>query len=159
MKVIKNILNDKDFKKLQEVILKQTFPWYYNNAQSEENDNNFQFVHTFYWEDKILSPFWNYIAPILNTLKVKKIIRIKANLTTKKTEKIRSNMHIDTKIKESKTAVFYCNSNNGSTIFENGEVITSEENKIVIFDSDKMHCAASCTDTNIRIVINFNYLN
>ena len=159
MKVIKNFLTDKDFKNLHGVIMKQKFPWYYNDAKSNEYDDSFQFVHIFYWEDKILSPFWNYIAPILDKLKVKKIIRIKANLTVGKEKNHKSEMHIDTKTKNSKTAVFYCNTNNGATLFESSESIKSEENKIVIFDSSKRHCGVDCTDRNIRIVINFNYLN
>ena len=159
MKVIKNILTDAEFKKLKEAILDPTFPWYFNSGKSTEYDNNFQFIHVFYWEDKILSPFWNYIAPILDKLKAKKIIRVKANLTTKKNENFKAKMHVDTKIKNSKTAVFYCNTNNGATLFEDGNIITSEENKIVTFESDRMHCGTDCTNKNIRIVINFNYLD
>ena len=138
---------------------KQTFPWYFNDSKSNENDDNFQFVHIFFWEDKILSPFWNYIAPILDNLNVKKIIRVKANLTTKKEKNFKSKMHVDTKIKDSKTAIFYCNSNNGSTIFENNVTIKSEENKLVFFNSHIKHCGSDCTDKNTRILINFNYLD
>tara|TARA_B110000503_G_C7170195_1_gene423868 strand:+ start:6086 stop:6565 length:480 start_codon:yes stop_codon:yes gene_type:complete len=159
MKIIKKFLNDKQFDILQNSILSTKFPWYYNDTKSLPGDNSYQFVHIFYWNDKILSPFWNDIAPILDQLKAKKIIRIKANLTSKKEKNFRSAMHIDTKIEKSKTAVFYCNSNNGSTIFKDGTIINSEENKIVIFDSKKLHCGSDCTDSNIRIVINFNYLD
>jgi|TARA_B110000259_G_scaffold185478_1_gene234634 hypothetical protein len=159
MKVIKNVLAAKELSKLQEVMLETTFPWYYNAGKSSEEDNNFQFVHIFFWEDKILSPFWNYIAPILDKLQAKKIIRIKANLTTKKNDNFKSKMHIDTKIKKSKTAVFYCNTNNGATIFKDGNVVESKENKMVIFNSDKIHCGSDCTDKDIRIVINFNYFD
>ena len=157
MKTIDNFLKQDDFIRLSKVLLDTKFPWYYNDSKSNNSDNNFQFVHIFYWEDKILSPFWNYIAPILDKLNAKKIIRVKANLTTRKNKNYKSLMHIDTKIKNSKTAVFYTNTNNGSTVFESGEIVYSKENRIALFDSDKKHCGADCTNELIRIVINFNY--
>jgi|TARA_B110000285_G_scaffold162093_1_gene181042 hypothetical protein len=159
MKTIDNFLKQDDFIRLSKVLLDTKFPWYYNDSKSNNSDNNFQFVHIFYWEDKILSPFWNYIAPILDKLNAKKIIRVKANLTTRKNKNYKSLMHIDTKIKNSKTAVFYTNTNNGSTVFESGEIVYSKENRIALFDSDKKHCGADCTNELIRIVINFNYLD
>lgn len=158
MKVIDDFLPNDKFETLKSNIFGQTFPWYFNNSKSHENDDNYQFVHIFFWENKILSPYWNSIAPILDSLKAKKIIRVKANLTPKKKENIKSEMHIDTEVKDSKTAVFYCNTNNGSTLFANGKDVPSKENRIVTFDSNILHCGVDCTDQNIRVVINFNYL-
>jgi len=159
MKIINNFLNDEEFNNFQKIILSTKFPWYYNDEKSLPGDMNYQFVHNFFWNETILSPFWNTIVPILNKLNAEKLIRIKANLTPRKEKNFRSAMHVDTKIKQSKTAVYYCNTNNGSTVFENGKVIESEQNKIIIFDSQKLHCGVDCTDSNIRIVINFNYLD
>ena len=45
-------------------------------------------------------------------------------------------MHVDHILKNNekfKTGVFYCNTNNGSTLFQNGKRIYSKENRIVIF--------------------------
>tara|TARA_B110000503_G_C6990966_1_gene347312 strand:+ start:144 stop:623 length:480 start_codon:yes stop_codon:yes gene_type:complete len=159
MKVVNNFLEKEEFSILQKNILGTTFPWYYNDIKTLPGDKSFQFVHNFFWNDTILSPSWNNIAPILNKLNAKKIIRVKANLTPKKEKFFKSIMHIDTEIKKSKTAVFYCNTNNGFTEFDDGISISSEENKIVIFDSQKLHCGGDCTDSNIRVVINFNYLD
>ena len=72
MKTIDNFLSKKDFDNLKKIITTTTFPWYYNDSKSADGDDNFQFIHIFFWEDKILSPFWNYIAPILDQLKAKK---------------------------------------------------------------------------------------
>ena len=44
------------------------------------------------------------------------------------------------------------------TKFSNGEIVKSEENKYVEFDSQLEHTGTSCTDQDYRIVINFNYL-
>ena len=158
MKTIDNFLSKKDFDSLKKIITTTTFPWYYNDSKSAEGDDNFQFVHIFFWDNKILSPFWNHIAPILDKLKAKKIIRIKANLTTKKANNIKSKMHIDTNVEKSITSVFYVNTNNGSTLFEDGNICKSKENRIITFKSKTKHCGVDTTDTDIRIVINFNYL-
>ena len=56
-------------------------------------------------------------------LNPEKIYRIKANLTTKKETNHKSLMHIDTNQEKIKTAVYYCNTNNGCTLFQNGKRI------------------------------------
>ena len=55
------------------------------------------------------------------------------------------------------TAVFYVNTNNGYTIFESGEKVSSVENRMVIFDSNILHTGTTCTDERVRCVLNFNY--
>ena len=159
MKVIDNFLREKDFRNLANIILKDNFPWFYNEFKSYEGDNSFQFTHNFFRNEKMCTDdfLWNLVLPIINKLKVSQVIRVKANLTTKKTFNIRSEMHIDTGIKNSKTAVFYCNTNNGSTLFQNGKKVISKENRIAIFDGHQKHCGVDCTDETTRVVINFNY--
>jgi Rps23 Pro-64 3,4-dihydroxylase Tpa1-like proline 4-hydroxylase len=56
-----------------------------------------------------------------------------------------------------KTAVFYINSNNGSTIFKDGTEIESIANRLVVFKSNLDHSSVSCTDQKARYVINLNY--
>ena len=72
MKIIDNFLEKEKFDTLKKNIFSQTFPWYFNDSKSIEKDENYQFIHVFFWEDKILSPYWNSIAPILDNLKAKK---------------------------------------------------------------------------------------
>ena len=55
------------------------------------------------------------------------------------------------------TAVYYINTNNGWTEFENGDKVESVANRIVIFDSNTMHTGTTCTDEKVRVLINFNY--
>ena len=91
-------------------------------------------------------------------LKVKKeIFRIKINLTMR-TEKLFNHVyHIDLPNKCT-TAIFYVNSNNGKTIFKQGDEVDSVANRMVVFNSDLEHAATSHTDEKTRVVINFNYL-
>jgi hypothetical protein len=56
------------------------------------------------------------------------------------------------------TGIFYVNTNNGKTIFDTGEEISSEENKYIEFDSRKLHTGTTCTNQKRRMVINFNYI-
>ena len=55
------------------------------------------------------------------------------------------------------TAIYYLNTNNGFTKFENGDKVNSVANRMVIFDSNLKHTGTSCTDAHARMLINFNY--
>ena len=162
MKIIDNFLNKEELLNLQNLYTSNEFPWCYQAGidSIDTKRNDFFFCHMLYNHNIPKSNYFSSIAPIFSKLdNFKSLIRVKANLTTKKNENFKAKMHVDTKIKNSKTAVFYCNTNNGATLFEDGNIITSEENKIVTFESDRMHCGTDCTNKNIRIVINFNYLD
>ena len=64
-----------------------------------------------------------------------------------------------------KTAIYYVNTNNGSTLFRDYSTpgvskikkVKCEKNKIVIFDAIKKHKAKIQTNTDTRMVININY--
>ena len=164
MEIIDNFLEQKDFDELQTLIMSKEFPWYYNTFKvstesSIEDNENFQFTHIFFSEKKIRTKEkeWNLIAPIIQKLKAKELIKIKANMTPKKNKNYKYPMHVDTGLKGHKTSVFYVNTNNGGTIFQNGKKITSTSNRLVEFDSHQKHAAVDCTDQKVRVVINFNY--
>ena len=58
------------------------------------------------------------------------------------------------------TSIYYVNTNNGGTAFENGKFVKSEQNKIVTFPMNLKHRTIPHTDNNYeRIVININYCN
>ncbi len=157
MKIIDNFLEKENFLELEKAFFGTEFPWYYNDSKSLKGDVNFQFIHAIVWDKTILSPYWKIVEPILKKLNYKEVIRVKANLTTKKNEIIKSPMHIDTGVKNSKTAVFYCNTNNGYTLFNSGEKVVSKANRAVVFEGNEFHCGVDSTDEKIRVVINFNY--
>ena len=122
VKVVDNLLSPEEFKKLNDVLMGPEFPWYFLPSKVHSGDGNFQFCHNFILSGKIVSKFVTILDPFLTKLNMKKVIRIKANKTFKKKENIESAMHTDVTRKDDekfKTAVFYCNTNNGSTKFEN----------------------------------------
>ena len=158
MKIIDNFIDDKSFKNLSDTMLGVEFPWHYNSSKSYIDDqDNFQFTHIFFSEETIKTSQWKLIVPIIEKLEVKDLIRVKANMTPKKDTNYKYPMHTDTDLKSHKTSVFYVNTNNGGTIFQNGKKIISKANRLVEFDSHQSHAGIDCTDQKVRIVINFNY--
>ncbi len=160
MEVIDNFLDKDNFKILQDNLLSYNFPWYLTDGVNVVGDEFFQFNHHFYKEFKIMSHLYDLVEPLIKKIDPISLIRIKANLLTKTEKIIEHGMHIDQSgksIPKSKTAIFYCNSNNGYTKFENGKKIESIENRLVIFNNNLYHSGSTCTDKKVRIVININY--
>lgn len=157
MKIIKNCLKKEEAYKIKDLLTSQSFPWFYIKGIVFEEDNNYQFTHMFYNNFNINSNYFNILEPIINILNPSSIIKIKANLLVKDKKITEHSMHVDVNTKHSKTAVYYVNTNDGYTKFENNKIIKSEMNKLITFDSNIKHCGTSCSNEDFRIVINFNY--
>jgi hypothetical protein len=162
--VFNDFLAAEDFKIIQNLLLSDTFPWYYNNRvvnEDEDNDDYFQFTHNFFHDVCHFSSYFDVISPILEMLSPISLLRIKSNLLTKTEKNIEHGFHVDfPNLKENQhptTAILYINTNNGYTKFEDGSIIESVENRLVMFNSRLSHTGASCTDEKTRVVINFNY--
>ena len=56
------------------------------------------------------------------------------------------------------TSIFYLSTNNGYTEFEDGSTVDSVQNRLVTFPTTTLHRAVGQTDTETRIVLNFNYI-
>jgi hypothetical protein len=160
MKIISNFLEKDDFNNLKNLFYSDNFPWYLAEGVVRPGDGQIQFIHNFYKNFAISSSFFSLIYPVLIKLNVISLIRIKANFLYKTNKIIEHGYHTDIEVGRkinSKTAVLYINTNNGYTKFKNGKTISSEENKIVIFDTNILHTGSTCTDKDTRVVINFNY--
>mgnify|MGYP001388441580 CR=1 FL=1 len=171
LKIIDNFLPEDQFKKIFDSIMGTGMMWNYNNIvdYDDQDDPKFQFVHLFYTQTNgIVSSLSNILEPFINLLKAQVLIRVKANLNTRCLKNDRENRyHCDHELVGCKlpdgtlisyTAIYYVNTNNGYTLFKSGEKVDSVANRIVIFDSSKLHKAVGCTDQKRRVVINFNYL-
>ena len=160
MKVIDNFIDNNNFNKIFDLMLSTQFPWFFGKGKSSDNDGLFQFVHVFVERGKVISPLFKINAPILKKLNIDKILRIKANFTYKNDINVQYPMHVDQIIENGekfKTGVLYMNTNNGSTLFQNGKRIYSKKNRFVVFDGHQKHCGVDCTDEKYRIVINYNW--
>jgi hypothetical protein len=156
MKIINNALIEEEFLKISNNFTSAYFPWFISKGILIGQDN-YQFTHLFYKDFLIRSDQFGLIEPILKILNPSAIIRIKANLLPKSDKITEHGMHVDVEIKNSKTAVYYVNTNNGYTKFENDKKINSLANTLVIFNSNIKHTGTTCTNEDYRIVLNFNY--
>tara|TARA_R110002012_G_C11570974_1_gene604361 strand:+ start:448 stop:933 length:486 start_codon:yes stop_codon:yes gene_type:complete len=161
MKVQENFLEKEDFIKIEKLFFgAEEFPWYYRNQCVDKPDNEdcFYFTHSFVRDNKVNSDFYDpEILPLIEKLKAKDILEVRANLMLRRTEKYFTGFHTDTP-RQMNTAVYYINENNGNTTFGNNIEITPKANQMLIFPSNLYHANYIQTDVKQRIVINFNYL-
>ena len=144
------------------------FPWYYfdskvSYANNPLDFNDYGFVHSFYSRGRYVSELSqeevSAINPIYDALGAKQLIKVKANMTMATPSIYEYGMHTDVGHGlESKTAVFYLNTNDGYTLFENGSKVESIANRAVIFDEKIRHTGTSCTNAKRRVVLNINYI-
>ena len=160
VQIIDNFLSPYEFKRIKNLLTGQEFPWYYNHGAANVYDKkNYQFTHTFYdlrprWNG-ISSPYHQIFSSCFQLLQVEKLYRVKSNCNPKTFFHRNLGYHVD--IPDITTSVLYVNTNNGGTKFKNGTFVRSVENRIVIFDSNQEHAGVTCTDKNVRVVVNFNY--
>ena len=160
MKVIDNFLPSYYFKQLYSSLESGVFPWYYNHGVTQEYEkDHYQFTHVFFdkrtpWNG-ISSEYYDMWGYCLQKLGVKNLRRLKANLRPKTFFHRKTEYHID--YPNITTAILYMNTCNGWTRFKKGGRVKSVANRIVIFDSNLLHSGVSCTNEQIRMVVNFNY--
>lgn len=156
-KIIKNFLPEDTFKKIQTELTSSYFPWFFNNyIASTTLDDDFYFTHTFYNHREVNSSYYETIKPILNLLKPRALMRIKANLYYKTPTLKEHPEHMDYPFAH-KGAIYYINDNDGYTVLKGKHKIKSEANSLLLFDPSEPHNSTSCTDAKARININFNY--
>ena len=157
--VIDNALDQQSFDALYDHMMGTGFEWYFNPGIVRDNQNDYQFVHGIDNGYYMTSPHnYSFIFPINDILAPQSIIRTKANLTGKTDKVVVHGFHHDVHAPGSLTAVYYVNSNDGYTEFEDGDKVHSVANRLVIFPSRLKHSGTSCTNQQRRVVINFNYI-
>lgn len=165
IEVYDNFLDENNFKNIKYWLEESgQFPWYYNpnitypEKRNNNDINNYMFTHKFYGQYSICSDFYHLIVPIIEKINPIAIVRIKANLNPHTEHPYKSDFHVDYNHKNLHTAIYYVNTNNGSTIFENGKEIICKENRFAIFPCDYKHQANSTTNKRVKIAINFNFI-
>jgi hypothetical protein len=173
-KIYDNFLDEENFLNLKNTMLILNFPWFYSEKtissyienpafyrddKSFAKSGDYQFTHNFYIDHQVNSTFFYLVDPLIKKINPKAIVKIKANLTNKTDRSMVFGFHVDQQDAPSnlKTAVYYVNTTNGPTLFEDGTEIESLENRLVVFDTNLVHSAVSQTDEKARIVINLNF--
>ena len=168
--VIDNFLPEEQFNEISNFLMGTGMIWNYNDEVDYpgSNKSDFQFTHLFFKSDVgFISPLSDLVKPFIDLLKARVLIKIKSNLNLKTDIHRESGFHYDHQFVGSRlpdgtltsyTAIYYVNTNNGYTLFKDGNFkVDSVANRLVIFDSSKLHKAVDCTDEKTRVVINFNY--
>lgn len=127
--------------------------------------DTYQFVHPVISDCLIKSPkSLDVLGPLLAYIRPLMIQRIKVNITPRTSTSIETGMHSDIapqlypKDSVIKSCIFYLNSTDGCTSFETGEKVESVENRLLIFDSAKIHSGNTCTNKRYRAVVNCVYV-
>ena len=156
--IIDNTLNEKDFNNIQSTIMGSKFPWFYSDHVANIYDNDSYYLHNFFDVREKYPCYQSYelIIPILQIIKAKALIRVKANMYPRTDKITEHNPHADFTF-EHLGAIFYINTNNGYTVLEDGTKIKSIRNRLLLFNSSKQHYSTTCTDEKVRVNINFNY--
>ena len=159
MRIEKNFLEQKDFDNLYKTITNNWFGWFYVDHVADESDTaNGYFAHMIYENHQRRSnEGWDIIQPIINKLKPKALIRIKANLYPASQQLVKHGYHVDQKF-DCKSALYFVNTNNGYTrLKKEKKSVASVENSVLHFNSAEFHHSTNCTDKQRRITININY--
>ena len=163
MKIQDNFLPQEQHEHIRKTMMGADFPWFYNSSVihgiDEDNDisDRGQFTHAFLVKnDKLISHQFDLIKPLLDNLKGSEIFRIKSNLQLR-TESIEKTGWHDDGFGDCTTSIYYINSNDGVTEFEDGSLVDSVANRMVSFNGRTKHRGSTHTNTKTRVLINLNY--
>ena len=158
IEIIKNFLAQDILNSFnREIVEEASVPFFFQKTVAYGTDTNedFYFAHSVYEDCEFRSSLRTLFFPIIEQLEVKSLIRIKINLYPR-TEKLHShNPHRDWEF-EHKGCILSLNTCDGFTVIGEKK-IPSIENQALLFDPSVEHNSTTCTNTQARININFNY--
>ena len=103
--------------------------------------------HVIYNENKPNSNIYETMIPLLEKLKAKCLIRIKANLYPHTETLYEHQVHIDYPFLHS-GAILSLNTCDGYTKLKDGTKIDSVANRVLIFNSSEEHCSTTIMETS-----------
>tara|TARA_B100001094_G_C18072917_1_gene741077 strand:+ start:113 stop:703 length:591 start_codon:yes stop_codon:yes gene_type:complete len=169
VEIIDNFLTNQYVTHLQNIFFNRSFPWCYSpfvgynlqdtKVSKEERDSHLYFIHRIYEELRPIEDSFqtfDQFLPILEALKIRSLVRIRALLYVNQGKLIKHEKHRDAAY-PIKAALLYLNDSNGYTGFEDGTKVESVCNRLALFDGSTYHHSTTCTDAKERLVININY--
>ena len=179
MEDLKILINEQflpveEFDRIQSEVMGSQFPWYKQecgvSANVDKGGYGFQFTHQLRNVDRGTSHYNDLFTNLYMRLGVKRLFRSKLNLLyrTKEIHEFKP-FHVD--LNENNppwsTAIFYMNTNNGYTLFEDGTKVDSVANRLVEFEGHTFHTGSTHTigtpcheydEGRFRVVLNINFL-
>jgi len=165
MKLVDNLLPEEDFKSLQEIVLGNEIPYYFQNSvlelkdcKDKSNVNQFYFTHTLFENNRPASLFFDiFNEKLFKKLYKFAIYRAKINCYPRTDTIVHHDKHTD-HVMSHKGLVLSFNTCDGCTVLEDGTMIESVANRGLFFDSSKEHNSTTCTNAKARFNININYI-
>ena len=172
IEIIDNFLNQEDFEELRKFLMSPNSQWrfvdFIAHKDGRDQDKDGYFVHSFtdrdpntFVERFEVSPHFQKVGKLMDSIKKKlkfrEILRIRSSLYPRREKQKPDPFHVDYNFNH-KVCIFYVNTNNGFTLFENGEKVNSVANGLLIFEGLEKHCSVVQTDTTARYIININLL-
>lgn len=168
VKVYDNFIDKPVFEEMRKQVM--NINWRYGGKVANDFDDgpnceekyDWQMVHMFYKHPFEMSDQFHIINPIVQKINPIIMYRAKLNLNPCTDKIVEHGYHQDYQPEELgkifTSAVYYLNTNNGYTKFEDGTTIPSVENRLITFPSTLNHTGSSCTDTKHRLVLNLVYV-
>ena len=161
--VYMNFLPEPHFRAVYDLFMTEKLPWHYND-RVVTTERQFMFTHTFMNDGKLINPhFFEPVRAMLDLIQKKKrfigVSRIKANLYTNQGDAVQHPAHFDIPPDADVSdkfciGVYHVNTCNGYTVIGDSK-IKSRENQLILFNNVS-HFGTVQTDTDTRVVINFN---
>ena len=163
MEIIDNLLDKKTFLDVQKFVMSSDIPWHFASGSVYQNDGDVQFFQPLYMAPNKNDQFDRVCMPVMQKLQgFITLLRAKMNMSLRKDEVVKKGMHVDIENAPQyydvmKTSIFYFNTTNGPTYFEDGKKVDCIENRLVTFPMGTKHCGSYATDADRRIVLNLNW--
>ena len=161
--VYRHFLPEAHYGAIRDLFLTEKLPWHYND-RVVTTSRQFMFTHAFMDNGRVVNPhFFEPVRAMLGAIQQKQpfigVSRIKANLYTNQGRVIEHPAHYDIPPDAGISdkvciAVYHVNACNGYTVVDS-ERIPSRDNQLVLF-GNVSHYGTTQTDTDTRVVINFN---
>lgn len=165
MEIIDEFLTPSEFGHIKQSMLGSFFPWTVSKIVDDTTNNhnrNVQMVHMFYDRHTPVDNSVELLYPVLQKLQPCALLKIKANFLVGVDNIIEHGFHNDVLDADDrpylKTSVLYMNTCNGYTLLEDGTKVESVANRLVTFPNSTKHTGTTTTDSEYRMVINFNYV-
>jgi hypothetical protein len=181
VEVYDNLFDENNFNKLKSIVESVDFPWTRSRIVNEDHHQvkinnrtrvlmdrkyNHQFVHFLYENSTPRSEFSHevlklFIQVLDDKVPIRSILRAKVNFNSCTENIVEHAFHHDynpTRYPDLKTVLFYINTNDGYTLFEDGNKVESVANRCVIMTKNILHTGTNCTNDFGRIVVVINYL-